>query len=205
MNSLLDGLTPKQRASKKWRDSHKEYISIHRKKYYRENKEKFAEYNKNHRPQLNKYHDKWLSRNKEKSSAITRRWLKNHKKHVNNRLKNWRHSKGISKVFISQFGISKTKEYKKTMQARRRALDKDLKINTVQLVYEDNIKQYGTLTCYLCLELIPFGKDHLEHKIPLCRGGTNEYNNLAVACQPCNYKKHTKTEEEYRSVFHVKN
>ena len=52
-------------------------------------------------------------------------------------------------------------------------------------------------TCYLCIKPIQFGKDHLEHKTPISRGGTNEYCNLAVACQYCNLSKHTKTLEEF--------
>ncbi len=72
-----------------------------------------------------------------------------------------------------------------------------LSIKTIQLVYEDNIKKYGTLTCYLCEEPIAFGKDHLEHKTPLSRGGKNVYENLSIACQKCNNKKYTKTEKEY--------
>lgn len=67
----------------------------------------------------------------------------------------------------------------------------------IQLVYEDNIKQYGTLTCIYCKQSIEFGKDTLEHKIPLIRGGTSEYSNLGVACGRCNSKKRHKTEEEY--------
>lgn len=74
----------------------------------------------------------------------------------------------------------------------------ELTIQTIQQVYEDNIKQYGTLTCYLCLKPIEFRQDALEHKIPLSRGGTNEYNNLAIAHRSCNSRKHNKTEEEYK-------
>lgn len=98
-------------------------------------------------------------------------------------------------------GISKEKGYLHVQRAKRRALFQGggkLNIKTVQLVYEDNIKKYGTLTCYLCLMPIEFKKDHLEHKIPLSRGGSNEYNNLAIACQHCNNKKSFKTEKEYR-------
>lgn len=73
----------------------------------------------------------------------------------------------------------------------------ELTPKTIQLVYEDNIKRYGTLTCYLCIEPIIFGADNLEHKQPLSRGGTNEYNNLAVSCHRCNCKKNNKTLEEY--------
>jgi 5-methylcytosine-specific restriction endonuclease McrA len=71
-------------------------------------------------------------------------------------------------------------------------------IKTIQRAYEDNIKKYGTLTCYLCLKPIDFKKDSLEHKIPLSRGGTNEYENLAIAHLICNQKKQNKTESEYR-------
>ena len=74
----------------------------------------------------------------------------------------------------------------------------ELTIKIIQQVYEDNIKKYGTLTCYLCLKPIEFGKDCLEHKIPLSREGTNQKENLAIAHRSCNNKKHTKTEKEYK-------
>ena len=115
--------------------------------------------------------------------------------------KEYRHRVGESKKYNSELGISYTKEYKKLQRQRRKALLKgggQLSTKTIQLVYEDNIKQYGTLTCYLCLKPIEFGQDTLEHKTPLIRGGTNQYNNLAIAHHRCNCKKHSKTEEEYR-------
>lgn len=67
----------------------------------------------------------------------------------------------------------------------------------LQRIYEDNIKKYGTLTCYLCKTPISFGDDHIEHKTPLSRGGTGEYNNIEIACSVCNFKKNDKTVEEY--------
>ena len=69
----------------------------------------------------------------------------------------------------------------------------------IQMTYEDNIKQFGTLTCYLCLKPIEFGKDHLEHKTPLSRGGSYEYENLGVSCARCNLKKNNRTVEEFLS------
>ena len=105
-------------------------------------------------------------------------------------------------------GISLTKEgrrvYDKAKYARRKKAGQ-LSIKTIQLVYEDNIKQYGTLTCYLCLQPIKFSNDSLEHKMPVIRGGTNEYNNLAVACRSCNSKKNTKTVAEYLQKENEKN
>lgn len=92
------------------------------------------------------------------------------------------------------------KPYDHTRKHREKLLGK-LSLKTIQMVYEDNIKKYGTLTCYLCLEPIEFKQDSLEHKTPICRGGTHEYNNLAVAHRSCNSRKKEKTEEEYRRVL----
>ena len=68
----------------------------------------------------------------------------------------------------------------------------------LQELYEENIKYYKTLTCYLCKKPIEFGKDSIEHKIPISRGGTNEYKNLDIAHSSCNKKKYNKTETEYK-------
>ena len=74
---------------------------------------------------------------------------------------------------------------------------KRLSIKDVQSVYEENIKHFGTLTCIYCLNLIEFGEDTLEHKIPLSRGGENNKENLGIACSFCNKTKQNKTYEEF--------
>lgn len=125
--------------------------------------------------------------------------LSHGKKYNRDWMKKWRHQNGISKKY--NHGLSKTREYKrfyrKIWKYRLKRAGK-LSLKTIQIVYEDNIKKYGTLTCYLCLQPIPFGKDHLEHKTPLSRGGSNERGNLDIACQHCNCEKHSQTEAEYR-------
>lgn len=45
-------------------------------------------------------------------------------------------------------------------------------------------------TCYLCGRSgLPDAEIHLDHVIPLSRGGTHTYDNIRVACAPCNYRK----------------
>ena len=97
-------------------------------------------------------------------------------------------------------GLCYTKEYIKNMKQRRLAFERGggpLTTATVRLVYEDNIKKYGTLTCIYCLKPVEFGNDTLEHLTPLFRGGTNEYSNLAVACRLCNSRKRHMNYQEY--------
>jgi 5-methylcytosine-specific restriction endonuclease McrA len=40
-------------------------------------------------------------------------------------------------------------------------------------------------------------KMHVDHAIPVSRGGSDEWHNLVPACEPCNLKKHAKTPEEF--------
>ena len=45
------------------------------------------------------------------------------------------------------------------------------------------------------------GSDKLlegDHIVPLSRGGSNAFDNLATACRPCNQSKGSKAEEEWR-------
>lgn len=60
--------------------------------------------------------------------------------------------------------------------------------------------------CYLCgvgVENVSYGW-HLEHRIPLVRGGSHTYENVAVACMDCNLAKGKMTEEEFRASSRFK-
>jgi len=46
--------------------------------------------------------------------------------------------------------------------------------------------------CYLCDKLIPPGHRHVDHIMPLSKGGKHIPSNLAVACDKCNEHKHSK-------------
>jgi len=110
----------------------------------------------------------------------------------------YNHRLGISKKYSYKYGGLKplTKREHRLLRKYNEKEAGELTIETIQKVYEDNIKEFQTLTCYLCLEPIIFGKDTLDHIIPLSRGGTNKYENLAIACRICNSVKHNKLIEE---------
>ena len=61
----------------------------------------------------------------------------------------------------------------------------------------------GCMVCEYCDRAIKDRDWHLEHRIPISRGGTNAIENLGVACPACNLEKGPKTPDEYREYLGV--
>jgi len=59
----------------------------------------------------------------------------------------------------------------------------------------DKVRNIFSDVCYYCGEEAQTG--HIEHKIPLAIGGTNDLDNLVWSCADCNLSKGTKTSEEF--------
>jgi len=196
--------------SKLYRESHQEeyklYKAIWRKKNQKRLKEKDQKYYQSHKEKISFYQNQWRKKNKDYLKKYFKEYHHSNKKEI--LIKNRAYWKTNREEVLEKHRLwrktPKGKLCDKVYRINRRAKSKGLTIALIQLVYEDNIKRYGTLTCYLCLLPIPFGKDHLEHKTPLSRGGNNKYRNLAVACETCNCKKNRKTEVEYRKEINVK-
>lgn len=55
-------------------------------------------------------------------------------------------------------------------------------------------------TCYLCSTKLALAEIHLDHVIPLARGGSHTASNLRVACAKCNLAKGAMTLDEYLAL-----
>jgi len=51
--------------------------------------------------------------------------------------------------------------------------------------------------CHYCNEVFPDGKYHIDHVIPLSRGGSDLNENKVLACPQCNMGKHNKLPHEW--------
>ena len=55
--------------------------------------------------------------------------------------------------------------------------------------------------CYYCGGELIGGLFSVDHKIPLSRGGDNEYKNLVLACDVCNKAKSWMTDDEFFQII----
>jgi 5-methylcytosine-specific restriction endonuclease McrA len=148
-----------------------------------------------HREEITKRVREWQDANPEKvrENEATRR------KRDPDRIKQWcqnnkeRHSQNIKKW------IDTHPTEVKVIQHRRRARKKgnggSFTADEINGLFE---KQEGF--CFYCGELLyaSFNRNlHIEHKIPLSRGGTSDISNIVLSCAKCNHSKGTKTDEEF--------
>jgi 5-methylcytosine-specific restriction endonuclease McrA len=57
------------------------------------------------------------------------------------------------------------------------------------------------VACYLCGRWTSPDDRHIDHILPLARGGGETIDNLAVACAHCNLSKGDKTPDEYLATM----
>ena len=51
-------------------------------------------------------------------------------------------------------------------------------------------------SCFYC-DTPLFGKYHVDHWVPIARGGSNDENNIVVSCPGCNVRKHSTLPHEF--------
>jgi 5-methylcytosine-specific restriction endonuclease McrA len=77
-------------------------------------------------------------------------------------------------------------------RARKRNASGSHTRQDIQLQYD---RQKGK--CYYCHKKLKFGDHHVDHVVPLSRGGSNDISNLVIACSYCNCSKNNKLLHEW--------
>ena len=130
------------------------------------------------------YNREWSIANAELKREIDHKWKGSH------RDERRVYNNGWWKAHPQQYKI-KLHNYR----ARKRGNGGKLPHNAEAILFE---QQEGF--CYYCGELLYSSfvdYFHLEHKTPVSRGGSSDISNIVLSCATCNYKKGTKTHEEY--------
>ena len=130
--------------------------------------ERSTQWNKNNRIRTNHYKKKWRKKNPDKIKKYMRKWRdKNHE---------------IDKI------------HQRNNQHKRRAIKRKTSVGPVPS-RDFILKQQGGVCNYCKIE----GDEvewHLDHVIPLSRGGSHTEDNVQVLCRSCNQSKGNKLPDE---------
>lgn len=171
-------MTPEQKQKKsirqlRYRDKN---IARERKRcldYYYSNKPRLMEYEKKNRHKWVKYHIQY-----------TRKYREMHPEKIKAYRKTERYK------FLNQI-------YQNNRRAKKQAVPIGLK-SEIREFYA-SVRAQLFVNCFYCGTLINGRAAHVEHMMPLCKGGSHDVSNFCIACRDCNLSKGKKTIEEWRA------
>ena len=85
------------------------------------------------------------------------------------------------------------KEREKSARRRSRGGGRTFDLSVREKLFE---KQNGR--CFYTGAILDLVTAHVDHRIPISRGGTNDFSNLALCTADANLLKHNKTDDEFR-------
>ncbi len=135
-----------------------------------------------------------------------KQWYKDNKEKAKKRISAWQKSERGKRMrtkarekhkrLHKDYWRAKIRADRSTRRARELGAG-PLITSSVLLIEEENLLKYGVFTCEYCQQEIK-ETYHLDHKLPLSRGGTNITENLCISCPTCNLEKGNKTYDEYK-------
>lgn len=166
--------------SRKYRENNPEKTKEINKNSKYKNKEKIKIYNKEYKAlnkqKLKEQKKEWVLNNKEKHLEFKRKWQRNNRKK--------RLYSGQSK----ENNIISKKNYKH----RRRIQEK----GGVSLLELKKLL-FSSKVCYWCNISLKGLNPHVDHYVPLSKGGTHTLDNIVISCPTCNLTKNAKNPYDF--------
>lgn len=148
---------------------HKKQLAIQGKVWRQENRDYSSRYYKNNRDALIRLKKQWYLKNREKIMEGTKR----------RREANLEYNRGMERVRAARRRGRK-------QRAGGRFTDKDI----------IEIKESQRGRCFYCGAKLREDY-HIDHFMPLSKGGTNHSSNLRLACPKCNFSKGARIPHEF--------
>jgi 5-methylcytosine-specific restriction endonuclease McrA len=127
--------------------------------------------------------------------ARDRAYYRSHSEQIRSHVKEYRRVHTEEHRQYSREYAKNHRQQRRVSERNRRALRRNRGTHTIQDVINQYARQRGH--CYYCRCKVAWGKHHVDHIIPLIRGGMNTADNLVITCPTCNLRKREKRPHEW--------
>jgi 5-methylcytosine-specific restriction endonuclease McrA len=168
-----------------YRETHTEEMRDWKKQHYKANKEQISKQHKayaaTHKEQQRERMERYMATHRDDYLDYHQQYYEENKEQILEQMR--RHNNTEHGRLLHRASWHKRK-------ARKKAIGGVYTAQDIQLQYT---RQKGK--CYWCHKRL--GQYHIDHVIPLFRGGSNAPDNLVIACPTCNLKKGIKLPHEW--------
>lgn len=187
-----------------YRERNREKVNANKRRWAKENRHLIrpgdARYRERNRDRIKEYYAEWRLKNldairayqkqyaienRERKALLDKLWAQSNKDRVNAASRRYRakHPEKVAQIKKAQ--ATKHPETKRNNSLRRRAR---LVQNGIYLVTKKDIAKIIANPCAYCGSKA----EHIDHVIPIAKGGAHKVGNLVAACQSCNQRKSDK-------------
>lgn len=172
----LNNLDKVRQTKKIYRQKNAEYIALWQKAYREQNKKAIAEHKR-----------EWRRKNADWADNASKKWQENNKELVKKykQISRERHPERDKNYYLNNPAIIQSNRIKRRL---RLSNAKKFKITN------KDIKKIMNKPCIYC----GAKAEHLDHVLPLAKGGLHSIGNLAASCAKCNLSKGAKFVAEWR-------
>ena len=201
--------------TKKYREANREAVLESRRNYKAKNKEKVRASDKEYRRKNSDKIKEYREKNKEKAKEYDREYYEKNKESITKRCKEYYiNNKQVKKEYAERnrdkinakrreyyfnnknLFREKQREYRKTEKGKivhKNSINKRrAKIRVGRVRTEDlQLLIKNSKTCYWCNTKLN-NDYHIDHYIPLSKGGIHTIDNIVISCPDCNLEKNIK-------------
>ena len=165
-------------------------IAAQRKAYRQENPEKLRP-RRNRNPDYAKVNKTYRKANREKIEVVAKVWREANREKIAASARAWQQANRERVYLVSKAYQEANPEKSRLYMQKRRACKLN---NGVFIVTIKELKRLYAGPCAYC----DSPSQHVDHVIPLSRGGRHSIGNLVGACAPCNLSKNARFITEWK-------
>lgn len=194
-----------------YRARNREKVNQRKREWNKKNRHKIVEWDRRYREanreRLREYHRQWHEENKDHAKAKAKEWLEKNSDYKKQKDKEYgkanRDKNNLAAKKYRQRNPDKVKTFQRNWSlnhpensrlkaAKRRALKKE---NGVFQVTKKDIARMLKKPCVYC----GAPSEHIDHVVPIIKGGRHSIGNMAPACAFCNVSKGAKLVSEWKA------